>query len=130
MTCEEGVFTNNVLPLGLQLAPEIFTAAANAVEWIIHQKGVKDVLHYLEDLLLIGAPSSNDCKHAPSTLLSVFSHLGLPVMEDKLEAPTFLLTLLGLELVTMTMELRLPVEKVSTSSPSPKGCGETSHLMG
>ena len=107
------MYIDTMLPLGLRPAPKIFMAVADAAEWIIRQHGVDMVLHYLNDFLLIGAPNSDECKHALSTLLGIFSYLGSPVAEEKLEGPTVSLTFLGLQLDTMNMELRLPAERVS-----------------
>lgn len=44
----------------------------------------------------------------------MFEFLGLPVAEDKLEGRDTQLTFLGLELDTITMEIRLPSEKLVT----------------
>jgi hypothetical protein len=56
MRWEESLFVDTALPFGLRSAPKIFTAIADAVEWILKQAGVKFVIHYLDDFLLIGAP--------------------------------------------------------------------------
>ena len=42
-----------MLPLGLRLAPKIFTAVAKALEWCLRQRGVTDVDHYLDDYVTI-----------------------------------------------------------------------------
>ena len=66
-------------------------------EWILRQNGEHVVLHYIDDFLLIGAPSSQECNKALSILLQLFRYLGLPVAQDKLAGPTTLLDFLGLE---------------------------------
>ena len=50
------LFINAALPFGLQAAPKIFTAVADVVTWIIRQQGVRFIIHYLDDFLLIGPP--------------------------------------------------------------------------
>ena len=45
-------------------------------------------------------------------VLSTFSELGLPVAENKLEGPSTCLTLLGFELASRAMEMRLPRVKL------------------
>jgi hypothetical protein len=64
MRWEESLFVDTALPFGLRSAPKIFTAIADAVEWILKQAGVKFVIHYLDDFLLIGAPGSQECAEA------------------------------------------------------------------
>ena len=106
------LFIDAALPFGLRSAPKIFTAVADAVTWIIRQQGVRFIIHYLDDFLLIGPPGHDDCAVALAILLQTFDLLGLPVAWEKLEGPTACLTFLGLEIDSATLELRLPREKL------------------
>ncbi len=54
MRWEGSVFVDATLPFGLRSAPKLFTAATDALEWIIRREGVESILHYLDDFLLIG----------------------------------------------------------------------------
>ena len=49
MSWEGSLFIDMVLPFGLRSALKIFTAIADAVEWIAKQTGVNFVIHYLDD---------------------------------------------------------------------------------
>ena len=113
MSWEESLFIDTALPFGLRSAPKIFTAVADAAEWILRQAGVDFVLHYLDDFLLIGPPDSPECAKALHTLLTTFHRLGLPIAEDKLVGPTSCLTFLGFEIDTMSCEVRLPEAKLA-----------------
>ena len=109
------LYVDTALSFGLRSAPKIFSAVADAVEWILRQEGVQVVMHYLDDFLVVGASGSKECKQAVNTVtfvLRVFAFLGLPVAEDKLEGPTTLLSFLGLEIDTVALELRLPADKL------------------
>ena len=88
MSWDGGLFIDTALPFGLWSAPKIFNAVADAVEWILRHQGIGCVIHYLDDFLLVGRPASEECAEALSTLLRVFSCLGLPVAIEKLEGPT------------------------------------------
>ncbi len=88
-------------------APKIFTAIADGVA---RTRGVNNLLHYLDDFFLTGAPSSDECRVAKRTLLQVFEDLGIPVAKEK---PTTCLIFLGLEIDSITMQLRLPAEKLA-----------------
>ena len=112
MLWEGSLFIDTALPFGLRSAPKIFTAVADAVEWIVRQEGVDFTIHYLDDYLVVGAPASQECAEALSTLLGVFERLGLPVAMDKLEGPWSRLTFLGFELDSSTLEIRLPQAKL------------------
>ena len=113
MRWEGGLYIDTALPFGLRSAPKIFTAVADAAEWILKAEGVKFVIHYLDDFLVIGAPGSRECVSALTTLLRVFGRLGLPIAVNKLEGPVTCLTFLGFELDSMAMEIRLPPAKLA-----------------
>ena len=69
-------------------------------------------LHYLDDFLLLGPPSSKTCQAAPCATLSTCEELGLPVAPEKTEGPGTVLTFLGIEIDTVACLLRLPQEKL------------------
>lgn len=113
MLWEGALFVDTALPFGLRSAPKLFNAVADAVEWILRQAGVVNVIHYLDDFLLVGAPGSPECAESLAKLLEIFAELGLPVALDKLEGPVCQLPFLGFELDSILMEVRLPVEKLA-----------------
>jgi len=106
------VYVDTALPFGLRSAPKIFTAVADAVEWILRSEGVNFVIHYLDDFLLVGPPNSDDCASSLAILLRVFKRLGLPVAVHKLEGPWWCLSFLGFEVDSNAMEVRLPRSKL------------------
>ena len=103
MQWEGGLFVDTTLPFGLCSAPKIFNAV------VLRQQGVDCAIHYPDDFLLVGRPSSEECAVALSTLLEVFDHLGLPVALEKLEGPTSCLIFLGFQLHS---EVCLPHSKL------------------
>ena len=48
-----GVYVDTVLPFGLQSAPKVFNAVADALEWIMQKHGILHTLHYLDDFLFL-----------------------------------------------------------------------------
>ncbi len=76
MMWKGSVFVDAMLTFGLQSAPKIFTAIADGAEWVARTRGVNNILHYLDDFFLTGAPSSDECRVAKRTLLQ---DLGVPV---------------------------------------------------
>ena len=113
MMWEGALYVDTALPFGLRSAPKIFTAIADAAQWIIQQDGVDFIIHYLDDYLVIGAPESEECAVALATVLRVFERLGLPVAHNKLEGPGTRLTFLGFELDSVAMIIRLPRQKLA-----------------
>ena len=65
MMWDGALYVDTALPFGLRSAPKIFTAIANAVEWIVRQEGVKVAIHCLDDFLVVGAPDSRPSARKP-----------------------------------------------------------------
>ena len=112
MQWEGAVYLDAALPFGLRSAPKIFTAVADAAEWVARSEGVPHIMHYLDDFLVLGRPGASECQQSLKTLLEVFQELGVPVAPGKLEGPATCLTFLGIEIDTSLLEVRLPAEKL------------------
>ena len=104
-------YTDSALPFGLRSAPKIFSAVADALQWILVQRGVNYLLHYLDDFIFV-SKSSDEAKRKMGTLVSTFASLGVPLEPTKLEGPANCMTFLGIELDTATLQLRLPNDKL------------------
>ena len=120
-----GVYIDTRLSFGLKSAPIIFTALADALEWIIKQQGVQILLHYLDDFITIGPPDSEECARSMQKFSELCGELGVPVAEEKTVGPATCLTFLGIEVDTEQLELRLLVEKLQRVKQSVKewfGC--------
>ena len=105
-------FIDRVLPFGLQSAPKIFSALADAMMWVLHERGVQHALHYIDDFLLLGPPASQACQSALLTTLTTCQDLGFPAAPDKTEGPSTTLVFLGIEIDTVAGQLRLPQDKL------------------
>jgi len=99
------------LPFGLRSALKIFTAVADALQWIFLQQGLRDLLHYLDDFLFV-EPAGQSGQALPKALATCTT-LGVPVVPEKLEGPTTTLTFLGIELDTIQLTACLPADKLS-----------------
>ena len=113
MQWEGALYVDAALPFGLRSAPKIFTSVADALEWMLRERGVRHVFHYLDDFLIVAPPQPEECQRDLWKLLQLFSKLGVPVAEEKREGPSTQLTFLGIELDTREMVRRLPRKKVS-----------------
>ena len=111
MLWEGQLFVDTVLPFGLRSAPKLFTAVADAVEWIAKLRGIQPLFHYLDDFLLVSSSASVAAQL--DSLFEVFADLGLPLALEKLEGPSPRVTFLGIEMDSIAMELRLPQKKIS-----------------
>ncbi len=58
---EVSTYVDRSLPFGLRSAPKIFRAVAVILAWaLLHCSGVRYVLHYLDDVLLLAPPGSSE----------------------------------------------------------------------
>ena len=109
---KDELFIDKVLPFGLRSAPLIFTALADALQWIVEEKGVKYVWHYLDDFITVGPPASEVCAANLNIIEEVCKHTGMPLEAGKREGPATTIQFLGMELDTDAMVIRLPKDKL------------------
>ena len=105
-------YYDRVLPFGLRSAPFIFNKFADSLQWILqHTCHLPHVLHYLDDFLDIAGPNQELAETHHDLILDMFKYLHVPVAPEKIEGPATCLTFLGIELDTVALEMRLPLEK-------------------
>ena len=115
MKWNDQFYIDPMLPFGLRLAPKIFNALADALEWRLREDGVRNVFHYLDDFVVLGTPGMLECQSALERLRFRCSDLGIPLAAHKCEGPSTestCVTFLGIVIDTATGELRLPPEKL------------------
>lgn len=74
MTWQGTVYIDKRLPFGLRSAPKIFSAVADALQFILLNKGITHSLHYLDDYILV-TDSYDKAEAQKQCLLSVFKNL-------------------------------------------------------
>ena len=79
---------------------------------MLEQRGVSYIAHYLDDFTTIGPPNSNQCFRNLHIITETCRELGIPLAPHKLVGPTTCIVFLGIEIDTITMELRLPQDKL------------------
>ena len=75
------------------------------------KKGIKNLLHYLDDFIFVSKSGEVTAAYK-QTLLNTFAHLGVPLEPSKLEGPATCLTFLGIKVDSRTLQLRLPSDKL------------------
>ena len=109
MQSDNKIFIDPMLPFGLQSAPKIFNAVADALHW---QSGIPLLFHYLDDFVIIGPPASTQCAESLAILDRECARLKVPMAAHKWECPATSLVVLGIEFDTMAGHLRLPRDKL------------------
>ena len=76
------------------------------------ERGVH-VFHYVDDFVILDPPNSVKCGRDLGLLMQACTELGVLVADDKTKGPSTYLTILGIEVDSLAMELRLPQVKMS-----------------
>ena len=107
------IYTDTALPFGLRSAPKIFSAVADALSWAMICNGVDFFIHYLDDFLFFGPPTSATTSLASlHQAIHICTLLKFPVAPEKTVVPTDRLVFLGIEINTSSGMLSLPREKL------------------
>ena len=86
----------------------MFSSFADLLEWILkHNYEVQFLLHYLDDFHTLGPPDSPVCQQNLDICVLQFTECGFPLHPDKLEGPSMRLTVLGIELDSLTLWARI-----------------------
>ncbi len=81
------VLVDKVLPFRLRSAPIIFTAIADALQWIMVNHGVSNVAHYLDDFITWGPPGAAVCQQNLDGIIPTCELTGTPLEADKCKGP-------------------------------------------
>ena len=76
------------------------------------------LIHYLDDFLTMGPPSSPTCQYNLDTLVQIYNYLKVPLALEKVAGPSTALPFLGIELDTIQMEARLPEARLQIKGRS------------
>ena len=112
MRWRDHLFLDKTLPFGLRSAPKIFNAVADALQWVLQQRGVACVYHYLDDFITLGERGKDSCAKNLQIILDVCKELGVTVATEKCEGPTTRIVFLGIEIDSERLEMRLPTDKL------------------
>ena len=112
MQWQGAVYVDKTLPFGLRSAPIIFSAVADALQWMMRENGITFVEHYIDDFITVGKPKARECAMNAEIMHSKCQKSDTPIEVEKSEGPSTVITFLGIEINSKAMELRLPAEKL------------------
>ena len=97
------------LCFGSKLAPGIFHRLTQAVRRMLIRRGLKATVVYLDDFF-IKADTLKECAEAMNILIALLRKLGFQINWKKVVDPSTRITFLGIEIDSIAMCLRLPVD--------------------
>ena len=107
MYWQEQYYEDVLLQFGLLSAGLIFTAVADAIEWVVRQTGVEKIFHYIDDHIIGNA----QCGERLLTLQQIAHNHGIIFTENKKEGLATLF-IIGIEVDLVAMTLGLLAEKL------------------
>ena len=105
-------YFDRCLAQGCSSSCRIFERFSTALEWILkHKFRVKHICHVLDDFLFL-AITFLECMRFLESWKELCKLLGIPLALDKTFDPAQIMIFLGIELSTIEMIARLPVDKL------------------
>ena len=106
-------YFDTCLPMGCSLSCNIFETFSTALEWIAKNKlHASAVIHILDDFLFLGPSEAAKCTIDLKNFLNLCHEIGVPIVDEKTMGPTTELKFACITLDTVSMEARLPDDKL------------------
>ena len=84
------------LTFGMRSSVNRFNTLATKIDWIMQNNyGLVNSTHYLDDYFM-ASPNSDSCRDDLETTLSLFSKLGIPLAQGKIEGLSTIIKYLGI----------------------------------
>ena len=101
-------FLDMFLPFGLHSSPALFLKFLSGLRYVMAQRGATPLWNYLDDFWTCGPPAPSNWRfHNLDIMLSTCTNMGFTTKPDKTALPSTSLVLLGVQLHTVTQELRI-----------------------
>ena len=108
-------YYDKALPMACSISCKLFEDFSTALQWILQNKlDTPAVALVLDDFLFIGAPGTAQCTHALDSFMTLCADINIPIKHSKTVHPTTVICFLEIELDTIKMESRLPLNKATT----------------
>ena len=85
------------------------------------------VWHYIDDFIFCGSPASTECARTLDSALTACSELGMPVSAHNVEGPATDITVLGIQVNSITQTLSLPDDKLECLQHLLSAWGDKTH---
>ena len=108
---QETTYQFNCLPFGLSSAPWVFTKITRPIVTILRTMGLRMII-YIDDVLIMAESEAMAREHT-AALIFLLENLGFTINYPKcLLEPTQVIEFLGFTVSSVTMEIKMPGEKI------------------
>lgn len=100
------------LAMGLSISCQVFERFSSALQWILESKYDASMSHIIDDFFFVGPANSDKCRFSLHTFLDICRDIQIPIKQEKTTVPATCITIYGIEVDSLTMETRLPTDKI------------------
>ena len=112
-TWEGKFYFDKSLAMGCSNSCNTFEKLSTAIQWIMINKfNVTCMSHILDDFMFFGRPGTQQCAHSLYSFIQFAESIGITLKQEKTVHPSTSVELHGLLIDTMTMQVRLPEDKL------------------
>ena len=104
-------YFDRCLPMGASSSCHLFEKLSTALEFIAKKNCIYQLVHYLDDFLIIHS-SKDKCLKDLEKFLSICDNINVPMAPEKTVFPSQQLEFLGFLFDTVREEIRLPMDKL------------------
>ena len=113
MKWRNAYYYDKCMPMGCSSSCRTFELFSTALEWVAQKKlKIAHLIHLLDDFLIIAA-SKELCHLQLQLFVDLCTYLGVPIAPNKTCGPATTLSFAGIELDTILLEARLPLDKIA-----------------
>lgn len=110
-------YIDKCLPMGCAISCSIFEKFSSFLHWLIEYRTKHSTLdHYLDDFIFAGPRDTPVCKDLMNGFTAISAELGIPIAKEKTMGPTSRIVVLGLEIDSINMIIRIPADKLQEIS--------------
>ena len=110
---EGNYYVDTMLPMGLSLSCSLFEKFATFIHWLVQfVTDIHSIDHYLDDFIMAGADGTENCQTLVLNFSNLCEEIGIPIAENKSVGPTTVLVFLGLEIDSLAMTIRIPLNRI------------------
>ena len=109
-------YFDRCMPMGCASSCRTFEIFSIAVEWVArHKLKIDHIIHLLDDFLIVSFDRQL-CQAQLGLFIDLCSYVGIPIATEKTFGPLTTLSFAGIELDSVLMEARLPLDKLNLCS--------------
>lgn len=111
---QELYYYDTCLPMGASSSCAIFERFSSSLQYAAQsQLGIHHMVHILDDFLFLSSAKSASCQTDLDKFLKFCHYIGVPIKHEKSESARTVITFMGLELDSLLVEARLPLDKLT-----------------